>query len=403
MESTSDHSEVTTPLFDPLKHHNITRIVLNDKEIFLVGTAHVSLESVKLVEQTVAAVKPDSIAVELCDSRLQSLKDPDRWKNTDIFAIIKEGKVFLLFAQLILASFQKKLGEQLKVKPGAEMMRAVELAEESGAELVLADREVRTTLKRVWASLGFWKGMKVLIALLGSIISNEKIDQEEIERMKQADALDELMAEFTKALPQVRRTLIDERDQFLASKIASSKGKVIVAVVGAGHVPGIKKWINESIDLEALNEIPKKFSPVKIIAWLIPIAVAGLIIYGFYSAGSDKGIEMAATWFWINAILGGFGAACALAHPLTILTAFLVSPFTSLNPLIAGGWVAGLSETILRKPKVADFEAISDDLSSITGLWKNRVTRIILVVALTNGFGTLGTLIGIERLGSLLS
>jgi len=403
MEMTPEHPESPPSSFEPLNHQNVDYIQLADKEVFLVGTAHVSMESVRLVEQTIAAVNPDSVAVELCESRLQSLKDPDRWKNTDIFAIIKEGKVFLLFAQLILASFQKKLGDQLKVKPGAEMMRAVELAEENNSQLILADREVRTTLKRVWASLGFWKGMKVLAALLGSILSNEKIDEAEIERMKQADALDELMKEFSQALPQVRETLIDERDRYLASRIASASGKKIVAVVGAGHVPGIKQWIHKEIDLPALDVIPQKLSPFRIIAWLIPVVVIGLIIYGFFSAGSAKGIEMASAWVWINASMGAIGAACALAHPITILAAFIASPFTSLNPLIAGGWVAGLVEAILRKPRVSDFEAISSDLTSIWGLWKNRVTRIILVVALTNFFGSMGTVLGLWGIGKLLS
>lgn len=381
---------------------NLDLIRDDDREIYLVGTAHVSKSSVELAEEVLREIKPDTVAVELCDSRYRSLQDPNRWKNMDIVSVIREGKSYVLMAQLMLAGFQKKLGDQLDVKPGAEMMQAVAVAKEIEAELVLADRDIKTTLKRTWASLGFWSMLKLIFAMIAGLFSGEKIDEDEIERLKKADALEELMADFSEALPEVRTALIDERDQYLAQKIKEAPGKKIVAIVGAGHIPGIKQWFFKDIDLAKLSELPDKKSKAKLLAWIIPAVVLAVIAYGFYSAGVSKGVEMFAAWFWINGALGAFGSLLALAHPLTILSAFIASPFTSLNPLIAGGWVAGLVEAIIKKPRVSDLETIADDISTVGGWWQNRISKILLVIALTNLCGTIGTLIGLERITRLL-
>ena len=381
---------------------NVDRISLGDKTVFLVGTAHISQKSVELAEKVIREQKPDAVAIELCASRHASLLDPERWKNTDIVSVIRTGKAYVLMAQLVLASFQKKLGDQLKIKPGSEMLKSAEVADEIGASLVLADRDVRTTLKRSWSALGAFGTLRLVMSMVFSLFSDQKIDEEEIERLKQSDALQEMMKEFSDALPEVRTALIDERDKYLASKIRDGEGETIVAVVGAGHVPGIHKWIDQEIDLEALEEIPKPNPVWKAVGWIIPALVIGLFAYGFMQSGASKTVEMAWTWFLINGIFGGLGSLLALAHPLTIITAFVVSPFTSLNPLIAGGWVAGLVEAILRKPRVSDLESVADDIAHISGLWTNRVSRILLVVALTNLCGTIGTFVGIERVGSLL-
>ncbi len=377
---------------------NVDLIRLGDKEIYLVGTAHVSQASADLAEEIIREVQPDSVAVELCHPRLQSLRDPDRWKNTDVVQVIKEGKTYLLLTQLLLSSFQRRIGEQLGVKPGAEMMRAVEVADELGVETVLADREVRITLRRTWARLGFFSMLKVMATILGSLFDSEELDAAEIERLKQSDVLEETMSEFSQKLPEVREALIDERDQFLAAKIADSPGPKIVAIVGAGHVAGIKRHLGESIDLDHLNTIPPASKIGKGLAWLIPLIIIGLLVYGFFHSGAETSLEMFGVWFLINGVAGALGSAIALAHPLTIAAAFLASPFTSLNPTIAGGWVAGLVEASLRKPRVADFETIAEDLNSLRGFWSNRVTKILLVVILTNLLGTVGTFVG----GSLL-
>lgn len=373
---------------------NVDLIRLNGKEIYLVGTAHVSKQSADLAESIIRQIEPDTVAVELCQPRYLSLKDPERWKNTDVVEVIRQGRSSLLLVQLILSSFQKRVGKQLGVKPGEEMMRAVQVAEEVGAETVMADREVKITLKRTWSNLGFFSMMKVMGTLIGSLFSEEVVDEEEIERLKSSDVLAETLKDFSKALPEVRASLIDERDQYLAAKIAGAPGDKVVAIVGAGHVPGILNCIGDEIDLEGLETIPAPRKLGKILAWLIPILIICAFIYGFMVGGAETSVEMFRDWFLINAVAGGLGSLLALAHPLTILAAFLASPFTSLNPTIAGGWVAGLTEAWLRKPRVSDFESLADEVSTVKGFWTNRVTRILLVVILTNLLGTIGTFVG---------
>ncbi len=381
---------------------NVDRIELDGQTIYLVGTAHVSQSSIELAENTIREINPDSVAIELCASRLNSLKNPDRWKNMDILSVIKDGKSYVLMAQLMLSGFQKKLGDKLKVKPGAEMMKALEVAEEMDREIILADREIRITLKRTWNGLGIWGTTKLVTGMIFGLFGNHEIDEEEIERMKQVDALEELMSEFSKSFPGVRSSLIDERDQYLAAKIRSGSGSTTVAVVGAGHVPGIKNWIDKDIDLANLEIIPERQPVSRLISWGIPSAVIALIVYTTIAAGLTQGIKMAEAWFWVNATFGALGSLLAGAHVLTIITAFLVSPFTSLNPLIAGGWVAGLVEALIRKPRVSDLETIAEDVGTLKGFWTNRVSKILLVIALTNLFGSIGTFIGIGKLSTML-
>lgn len=380
---------------------NIDCFKKGSQTIYLIGTAHVSRQSADLVEQMIRDHTPDSVAVELCESRYKSLRDPDRWKNMDIISVIRDGKAYLLMTQLALAGFQKRLGNKLQVKPGEEMVRAMNIAEEVGAKTVLADRDIGTTLKRTRANLGIWSFFKVLSGMISGLFSGEELDEKEIERLKKSDALEELMKEFTESFPEVKKSLIDERDQYLAEKIRAIPDNTVVAVVGAGHVPGIKEWINKPIALKELDKQPPPGKLGKIIAWGIPILVLSLIGLGIWNAGLSRGAEMFKLWFWINGFAGAIGSALALAHPVTILTAFLVSPFTSLNPLIAAGWVAGLVEAWIRKPRVSDLENIADEVSSIRGIWNNRVTRILLVIALTNLTGSIGTFLGIGEIASI--
>ena len=381
---------------------NVDQISLGGKAIFLVGTAHVSKASADLAEQVIRQVKPDSVAIELCEPRYQSLKNPDRWKNMDIVSVIRQGKAYVLMAQLMLAAFQKKLGDQLKIKPGAEMVRAAEIAEETGARIVLADRNVTTTLKRTWASLGFWSMGKLFFAMLGGLFSEQKIDEAEIERLKSSDALDELMREFSKALPEVRISLIDERDKYLAEKIQSAPGTRIVAIVGAGHVAGIKRYLGTKIDIEALDALPPPSSLARLLGMGIPALFIALIVAGFFYSGAETSAHMVGAWILITGGFAALGSLIALGHPLTILSAFVASPFTTIHPLLASGWVAGLVEAMIRKPRVGDLEHIAEDLSTYGGWYRNRVSRILLIMALTNLFGTIGALWGIKVVASML-
>lgn len=381
---------------------NVDKIVIEGKEIYLVGTAHISQASADLTEEVIREVQPHSVAVELCEQRYQSLKNPDRWKNTDILSVLRQGKAYVLMAQLMLASFQKRLGDKLKVKPGAEMMRAVTVAEAVGATTVLADRDITVTLKRTWASLGFWSMLKLTWAMVNGVFSEQSIDENEIERLKSSDALNEMMKEFSEALPEVRKSLIDERDEYLAAKIKSAPGTKVVAILGAGHIPGVKAWLAKNPSTVEISSLPQPRMWVKLLGWLIPVTIVGLIIYGFIFSGADASMHMVITWILITGGFAAAGTALAFGHPLSILSAFIASPLTTIHPFLASGWIAGLVEAWIRKPRVSDLETIADDLGSMSGIWKNRVSRILLVVALTNLTGTLGALWGIKMVASMI-
>lgn len=381
--------------------HNKHYLSTEDKEIILLGTAHVSQESADLVATVIEEENPDTVAVELCQSRYQAMTDKNRWQETDLIKVIKDKKAFLLLSNLMLASFQKKIGKKLGIKPGEEMLRAVQVAKDMEAEIHLADRDVRTTLSRTWRLMGFWTKFKLLFQLITSMGDMEDIEKEDIEKLKQQDVLETLLSELGKTLPDLQRVLIDERDQYLAYRIRTAPGKKIVAVVGAGHVPGIKKYWDQEVDIAALEKIPPKGKWAGIIKWGIPVAVITLILFGFYMAGASAGADLIKWWVLPNAVLAGIGAAIALAHPLTVLSAIVASPITSLNPMIAAGWVAGLVQVFLVKPKVKDFQRLPEDIVSLKGFWHNKITRILLIVVLTNLGSSLGAFVAIPLMAKV--
>jgi pheromone shutdown-related protein TraB len=373
-----------------------------DKKVILVGTAHVSRESAQEVGDTILEEKPDTVCVELCPSRYQSIRQKERWQQTDIVKVIKEKKSFLLLSNLLLASFQKRIAKKLDINPGAEMINAIETAEKVGAEIHLADRDIGTTLSRTWRAMGLWSKVKLMFQLILSLGEVEDIKEEDIEKMKQEDVLESLLAEVGKSLPVLKDILIDERDQYLADKIKNAPGKKIVAVVGAGHVLGIKKYWNKDINIQALEQLPPKKKTTAILKWLIPGAIMAMFIAGFFYGGAKAGKDMLIWWVAANAILAGLGAILALAHPATIITSMLAAPLTSLNPMIAAGWVSGLVEAFARKPKVKDLETLPDDILSVRGFWRNKVTRILLVVVFTNLGSMIGTFVAFPVILKLL-
>ena len=374
-------------------NHNLTHLKFNEKEFILVGTAHVSKESARLVKSVIEEEKPDTVCVELCQSRFQAIQQKDRWQDTDIIKVIKEKKSFLLLSNLLLASFQKRIAKQFDVKPGEEMLTAINTAESTGAQIHLADRDIRTTLSRTWRVMGFWSKIKLVFQLTLSLGQLDEIKEEDIEKMKQQDVLETLLAEVGKSLPALKSILIDERDQYLAEKIRTAPGNKIVAVVGAGHIPGIQKYWDNTINIRALEQLPPKSKSIGILKWLIPVAIVALFIAGFFYGGKEAGTDMIVWWILANGILAGVGAIIALAHPATIISSIVAAPLTSLNPMIAAGWVSGLVEAFSRKPKVKDLERLPEDIMSVRGFWKNNVTRILLVVVFTNLGSSLGTFI----------
>ena len=374
---------------------DVHHLTFEGKDIHLVGTAHVSRESVDLVNQVLNEKKPDTVCVELCKSRYESLTQKKTWQEANIFKVIKDKKSFLLLSNLILAYFQKKIGHKLGIKPGEEMIRAIEAAERMGAEVHLADRDIRITLARTWRLMGLWTKIKLLAQLITSAGALESITEEQIEEMKKRDVLETLLSEIGEELPEVKHILIDERDQYLTHKIRTAPGKNIVAVVGAGHVPGIKHYWDLPIDIAPLNHIPPRNKIVSAVKWIIPLLILALFVLGFFTAGSATTTTMLKWWILANSILAGLGATLAFAHPLTIFSAVVSAPLTSLNPMIAAGWVSGFVEAFVGKPKVKDFESLPEDISSLKGFWRNKITRILLVVVFTNIGSSLGTFVAI--------
>jgi pheromone shutdown-related protein TraB len=316
--------------------------------------------------------------------------------------VIKSGRAYVLMAQLALSTFQKKLAEEFGVRPGEEMLRAMEVCRNEDIEIALIDREVRTTLKRAWGRAGFWSLLKMLGSMIGAMFGPQEISEEDIEKLKESDQLSMVIDEFSGSLPGIKTALIDERDQYLATKMLAAPGKTLVAVVGAAHVPGIKRAFGQPVDLATLEELPPPRKIFKIIGWGIPLLLLGLVIAGFIAGGRETSEQMVIAWVLANGVAASIGTIIALAHPLTIVTAFVAAPITSLNPTIAAGWVCGLMEAWLRKPRVVDFETIADDMTSIKGIWSNRVIKVLLVVVMANLGSSIGTFIGVGWVVSLL-
>lgn len=378
---------------DCMLPESVRRVTLDGKNIYLVGTAHVSKKSVDDVSRTVERVNPDVICVELCDARYKAIIQRDNWKKMNIFRIIKEKKALFLLAQLIMNSFYRRIGEQLGVHPGAEMVEGIKQAEKTGARLVLADRDVEITLKRVWRNLNFWNKIKMASHILGTLFVFEKIDESLIEKIKEQDQLETILETFSESFPEVKKRLIDERDIYLAQKIRNAPGSTVVAVVGAGHVPGIQKHIHRNEPIAPLLDVPPKSIVPAILKWVIPVFIITLLVAGFFKGGRQHSVESIYIWILVNGILSGLGAAIALAHPLTILATFIAAPITSLNPTIAAGWVSGLVQVWIKKPTVSDLEDLPNAISSVKGFWMNPVSKILLVVVLANLGSSLGTFI----------
>ncbi|MFC3041081.1 TraB/GumN family protein [Virgibacillus xinjiangensis] len=376
-----------------MSEENITRLHINGKEMILVGTAHVSKNSAQQVKEVIEAEQPDSVCVELDEQRYQSVTEGNKWKDMDIFKVIKEGKATLLLMNLAISSFQNRMAKQFGINAGQEMVQGIESAREINAGLVLADRNIQTTFSRIWGNVGLKGKAMLLTQVIASIFSKETISEEELEEMKSKDTLNAMLQDFSERFPRLKTPLIDERDQFLAQKIKEAPGDKVVAILGAAHVPGIMKEIHHEQDLNRLSQVPKKSKVPKVIAWSIPILILGIIAYTFI-ANPTAGIQQSISWVLWNGSFSAIGAAVAFGHPLTILAAFLAAPITSLNPLIAAGWFAGFVQAYIKRPNVGDFENLTDDVHHLKGFWNNKVTRVLLVVVLANIGSSLGTFIG---------
>jgi len=378
----------------------VTRIDFeNGRIVYLIGTAHVSENSALLVEKSIRDIMPDTVCVELDSQRFEVITKKNRYDDLDIFQIIRNRQLFFFIGQFIMAAFQKKISERTGSKPGEEFIRAIKVCEETGIELKLIDRNIGTTLKRAWRLTPFRHKIKFLGALLFE--DTGELDNINIEEMKKKDAIEEMVRAFSDDLPVTKKVLIDERDTYLTHGIQQNSGNVTVAVVGAGHVPGILARIHEPVDDETraeLDHIPPLSPASRIIPWLIPALVAGLFIWGFTTGRKDVAGEVALFWILANGSLTSIGCILALAHPVTIVAGFIAAPITSLNPAIGAGFVTAIVQSVLVKPRVIDFEQINNKTLKIREWWKNRVTKIFLVFILSSIGSSIGTFVSLPAL-----
>ena len=384
------------------------KLELGGRKITLVGTAHVSKESVEEVKETIKNIQPDCVAVELDEKRADSIKNPSRYSQLDLVKVFKRKEGFMLLANLILSSYQRRMGLNAGVKPGDEMIAAMDAAEEAKVRCTLVDRPIQITLKRAWGKNSFWGKCKLFAMLLSSAFSKEEIAPEEIEKLKERNEMDSMMDELSESMPVIKKVLIDERDQYLASKIWESEGNNIVAVLGAGHLPGVQAHLEklgagtESSDVEEIAQLPKPGIAGKILAFLIPACIIGLIVAGFIYGGLQAGTQMLTSWFLWNAIPAAILTAVAFGHPLAILVGFVGAPFTSLCPFVGVGFCTAIVQALVCKPKVSDMETLQDDVN-LCGFYKNRILRALLVFILSSIGSTLGTFIGGADIIGILS
>ncbi|MGI6581070.1 MAG: TraB/GumN family protein [Erysipelotrichaceae bacterium] len=370
----------------------VIQLEYQGKQITLIPTAHVSKDSVELTRETIDTIKPDSICIELDKDRYNSLINPVKYRNTDISKIIKEKKVFMMLVNVILANFQKKIAEKLGSKSGQEMLVGIEKAKELNASLVLADRNVTITFKRIWANLNFKDKLKLVSLLMSSLIEEGEITEEDLKSLQQKDMLTAALDEVSKEFPNITEVLVDERDKYLAYKIKNAPGTNIIAILGAAHTINIPKYINMEYEIDQYDVIPEKKKSSKLLGWIVPIIIVVLILTSF-RLDSSIGLQQIKSWIIINGSLSALGVLICRGNILSMLTAFVAAPITSLNPLLAAGWFAGLVEAKILKPTVADFDSLSDDLNTFKGFVTNKVTRILLVVTLANLGSTIGTFV----------
>jgi pheromone shutdown protein TraB len=406
------------------------RLTIAGRPVLIVGTAHISRESIDEVRSLIRAEGPARVCVEIDAGRYRSMSEGAKWDNLDIIKVLKEGRGFLLLANLALSGFQRRMGSEVGVKPGEEMLAAVSTADELGIPYAFCDRDVQTTLKRAWGRSNLWNRSKLLASLVDSAVSGEKLSAADIEKLKEQNELEKMMGELADFLPSVKEVLIDERDRYLAARIftetkaasrtssdantdpasaESGEPKVpapVLAVVGAGHLEGIVGWLERLERGEAdesvaeLETLPKPSQAGKILGWAIPAAIVAFILIGFFRSGTTASLDLLLRWVLLNGSLAAIGSALCLAHPLTILVSFLGAPIATLNPFVGVGMFAGVVEAFVRKPRVSDFENLAEDVTHLKGFYRNRVTRILLIFFLSSLGGMVGNFISLPFLAS---
>ena len=382
----------------------IRRISYNNKEIILLGTAHVSKKSRELVEKTIEEEKPDIVGIELDKGRYKALKSGEKFEQLNIIELIKSGQAWVFLINIILKNFQRQIGKQLGEKPGSEMIAALNAAEEKKLRVALLDRDVKITLKRAFSFLTLGEKIRFITDTFVGLFSKDeknRISEELVEKLKEKDTLNALMQKMGHEYPTIKKVLVDERDQYIAHNISKLPGKKILAVLGAGHLEGVESSIGTKVDIKEITDIPKKTSMLKIFGILIPLIVIGLIAYAFVTKGTEIGVNTVVLWILVNGTLSALGVLIARGHILAAITAFIAAPITTLHPLLAVGWFAGLAQAKISLPQVKDFEQLSN-LNTYTDFEKNKVTKVLLVVVFANLGATIGMVIALPWIASLV-
>lgn len=373
---------------------------VGDTRITVLGTAHVSRASAEAVETLIRSGDYDAVAVELCPSRHNAIVRPDDLSRMDLFQVLRQGKVPMVTASLALGAYQQRLAEQFGIEPGAEMRAAIREARNDHLPVLLIDREVGVTLKRCYRNVPWWQRFSLFGGLLAGLMSREQISEAEIERLKEGDILESTFSQFAQESQALFHPLIAERDRYMAARLrqeaAHGNYRHILAVVGAGHLKGIRENLEAACTdtpqavINFLDQEPPPARWPRVIPWVVVVLVLTGFAIGF-SRNPDLGWQLVLDWVLINGGLAAAGALIAAAHPVTVLSAALAAPLTSLNPTIGVGFVAAGVETFLRKPNVGDFARLKQDTSHPGGWWRNRVSRVLLVFLLTTVGSAVGT------------
>lgn len=393
-------TDAATPSGDEAYPPEVEVLELDGRRLVLVGTAHISQRSVELVRDVIERERPDQVCIELDPQRYQALSQKRSWESLDLKEVIRRKQLTTLLVNLLLASYQKRLGDQLGVEPGKELLEAAKVAESLDIPISLCDRDVRVTLRRAARATPFHRKLMLASYLMASMFDRTEISEEQLAELKQQDALNELLGELGEAMPSLKTSLIDERDAYLAAKIRRTPGDTLVAVVGAGHLRGMAARLRQEddVDLAALEEIPP-VSPIwKVVGWGIPVLIIGSLIWIGVSQGRDEATENAVFWFLANGIPSALGALIALAHPATVAASFVVAPFTSLSPLIGAGYVAAFVQAWFRPPLVKELKTVNEDAGRLRRWWGNKLLRVFLVFVLSTLGSALGTWLGAGKI-----
>jgi len=399
-----------TPV-EPRGHDQpIRRVSRDDVHYTLLGTAHVSRTSAEAVKDMASSGDFDTIAVELCEARYDALTAERKWTDLDLYKIVREGKAGLVMANLALSAYQRRIADQFGIEPGAEMRAATIAAQEHDMPLQLVDRDLATTLRRSYASVPWYKRLYLMAGLGIGMVSSDEIDEEAIEKLKEGDILESTFTEFAEQSPELYEALITERDRYMAARLRedneNASGSEVLVVIGAGHMEGLAAHLEgndaaPATERKELEAMPPRARWPRIIPWAIMVLVLTGFLIGF-SRSPELGWQLVFIWVAINGGLAALGALIARAHPLTVLSAVVAAPLTSLNPTIAAGMVTGLVESWLRKPRVSDLENLRFDITTLKGWFRNPATRILLVFFLSNLGSAIGTWVaGFKIFGAL--